>query len=59
MKLHPDGTVEGTPEEIAAYMRLKQPQNLCNWPPYISPNPPITGTGPQIAYCDSTASTVK
>ncbi|MFF2907686.1 hypothetical protein [Paenibacillus sp. NPDC057934] len=26
MKIHKDGTIEGTPEEIAAYMRLQTEQ---------------------------------
>lgn len=25
MKLHQDGTIEGTPEEIASFMKLKDP----------------------------------
>ncbi|OKP81630.1 hypothetical protein A3842_11160 [Paenibacillus sp. P3E] len=65
MKLHVDGTVEGTPEEIMKYQQLK-PMGVkplgasgIQQTPYIAPNTTITGTGPQIAYCDSIASAVK
>lgn len=36
MKLHTDGTLEGTPDELNDYMKLKQsePTRLCNWPPH-------------------------
>lgn len=46
MKLHKDGTVEGTPQEIAEYNRLMhQPfPPLHNWPPYINKQI-TTGTG--------------
>ncbi|NJJ38553.1 hypothetical protein [Paenibacillus apii] len=32
MILHPDGRVEGTPEEIAAYMKLKQDKTRGTYP---------------------------
>lgn len=50
MKLHKDGTVEGTPEEIAEYNRLvnNMAPRLCNWPPYTL-KPEITSGGIQSA----------
>ncbi|MNH83825.1 hypothetical protein D3C73_362300 [compost metagenome] len=46
MKLHKDGTVEGTPQEIAEYNRLSNQANpaLCNWPPYKQGKGFTTGT---------------
>ncbi|MNC09886.1 hypothetical protein D3C75_575170 [compost metagenome] len=47
MKLHTDDTLEGTPEELAAYMSLKQPEGarLCNWPPFVTDKTQSGATG--------------
>lgn len=40
MKIHKDGTIEGTPEELAAYMRLQAGQQSFK---FIGPPVPKTG----------------
>lgn len=62
MKLHPDGTLEGTPEELAAFMRLKEQKPAAtggNWPPFVTDKTQSGATGIATGAKVSYASTLQ
>lgn len=57
MKLHADGTLEGTPEEIAQYQKMQSEQalkNIVDWSKQWGNKPPHYFYYPQVT-CGSSA----